>query len=190
MARLLEKYRREVVPLLCQRFGKRNPLAVARLEKVVINMGISKGTDSEKRLEGAARDLALITGQKPIVTRARRSISGFKVRRGDKVGLKVTLRGRRMYEFLDRLICTAIPRIRDFRGLSPDSFDAMGNYSFGLSEQTVFPEIDIDKVEHIQGMDITITISGGSREESLVLLQALGMPFRRTSGPGAAAGGG
>jgi len=179
MARLLERYRNEVAPLLGREFGKKNVLAVARIKKIVINMGISKSPESEKHLEEARRDLALIAGQRPIITLARASVSGFKLREGDPIGLKATLRGRRMYEFLDRLISTAIPRIRDFRGLSPTSFDAAGNFTMGLNEQTVFPEINLDKVEHVQGMDITIVVSGGSREESLALLRALGMPFRK-----------
>jgi large subunit ribosomal protein L5 len=178
MARLLEKYRKEIVPHLQQQFGKKNVHAVAKITKVVINMGIGKDADSDKRMEECTRDLSLITGQKPIQTTARGSIAGFKLRKGEKIGLKVTLRGARMYEFLDRLISTAVPRIRDFRGLNPNAFDAGGNYTMGLNEQIVFPEIDIDKVQFTQGMNISVVFINGSKEESLELLRGLGMPFR------------
>jgi len=179
MARLLEKYKNEVVPKLMEQFGLKNKLAVPRLEKIVVNMGVGRAVENPKRLEEAMRALSLITGQKPKVCRAKASVSGFKVRKGAAIGCKVTLRGRRMYEFLDRLISVAIPRIRDFRGLRPDSFDGRGNYNFGISEQYVFPEIDPDDYEFTQGMDINFTITGGSDERSLALLTLLGMPFRR-----------
>lgn len=188
MARLLDQYRTEVVPGLREQFGKDNDLAVARIEKIVLNIGVGTGPDAEKHLEEHARDLSLITGQKPVETRARKSVAGFHLRKGDKIGLKVTLRGRRMYEFLDRLISVAIPRIRDFRGLSRGGFDHGGNYNLGLTEQTVFPEINPDKVDHSQGMNIAIVIQRGSPEESLALLRALGMPFGRESGEGAEGG--
>ena len=188
MARLLDQYRTEVVAGLREQFGKDNDLAVARIEKIVLNIGVGKGPDTDKHMEEHARDLSLISGQRPVVTRARKSVAGFHLRKGDKIGLKVTLRGQRMYEFLDRLISVAIPRIRDFRGLSPDGFDRAGNFNLGLTEQTVFPEINPDKVDHVQGMDIAIVIQGGSPEESLALLRGLGMPFRREGGAGAEAG--
>jgi large subunit ribosomal protein L5 len=179
MARLLDAYREKIVPELKSRFGYTNTLAVPRLEKIVVNMGVGKATENKKRLEDAAKDLAAITGQKPLITRARKSVSAFKLRQGNEIGCKVTLRGKRMYEFLDRLISLAMPRIRDFRGFSPDSFDRSGNYTLGLAEQLVFPEINIDKVEFVQGMDITIVITGGSREASRELLRMMGFPFRR-----------
>jgi large subunit ribosomal protein L5 len=187
MARLMDKYRTEVVPALCKQFGKSNSLAVAKIQKVVINIGVGKDDDTEKRLEEGVRDLTVIAGQRPIQTVARASIAGFKLRKGEKIGLKVTLRGKRMYEFLDRLIATAVPRIRDFRGLSPTAFDKDGNYTMGLAEKTVFPEVNIDKVEYNQGMNITIVMTGKSKEESFELLRQLGMPFRV---PGTEAAGG
>jgi len=178
MARLLDQYKEKVAPELIKKFGHTNRMAAPRLTKVVVNMGVGKATENKKRLEDAARDLAAITGQKPLITRARKSVSAFKVRQGNEIGCKVTLRGKRMYEFLDRLISLAIPRIRDFRGLSPNSFDRSGNYTLGLAEQLVFPEINIDKVEFVQGMDITLGITGGSVEASRELLRLLGFPFR------------
>jgi large subunit ribosomal protein L5 len=179
MARLLDAYKEKVVPELKKKFGYANTLAVPRLEKVVVNMGVGKATENKKRLEDAVKDMAAITGQKPLTTRARKSVSAFKLRQGNEIGCKVTLRGKRMYEFLDRLISLAMPRIRDFRGFSPDSFDKSGNYTLGLAEQSVFPEINIDKVEFVQGMDITIVITGGSVEASRELLRMMGFPFRR-----------
>ena len=178
MARLLEQYRNEIVPRMKERFGYTNALAVPRIEKIVINMGIGEAIREPKLLESATRDLAVIAGQKPIVTLARTSVSGFKLRKGMKIGCKVTLRGLRMYEFLDRLISTAIPRVRDFRGLNPNSFDKAGNFSMGVSEQTIFPEVNIDKVETPQGMDVVMTIKSSSPAESLELLRLFGMPFR------------
>jgi large subunit ribosomal protein L5 len=182
MARLLDAYKEKVVPELKKRFGYANTLAVPRVEKIVVNMGVGKATENKKRLEDAVKDLAAITGQKPLITRARKSVSAFKLRRGNEIGCKVTLRGKRMYEFLDRLISLAMPRIRDFRGFSPESFDKFGNYTLGLAEQLVFPEINIDKVEFVQGMDITIVVTGGSAEASRELLRMLGFPFRREPG--------
>jgi large subunit ribosomal protein L5 len=178
MARLLEKYRKEVVPALMERLGLTNALAVPRLAKIVVSMGVGKATTEKTRLEAAVKDLATITGQHPLITRAKTSISGFKVRQGMPVGCCVTLRGRRMYEFLDRLINVVIPRIRDFRGLTP-SFDGSGNYSLGLDEQIVFPEIAIDKLEHVQGMNITIVVRNADDGKALELLSLLGMPFAR-----------
>ena len=178
MARLIEKYKNEIVPELMQRFGYTNAMAVPRLEKVVVNMGVGRATESKKRLEDAQRDLAVITGQKPAVTRAKKSVAAFRVRTGNEIGCKVTLRGWRMYEFLDRLISIVIPRIRDFRGFLATAFDGRGNYTLGLSEQGVFPEINLDKVEFVQGMDITMRITGNSDEASHELLRLLGFPFR------------
>ncbi len=180
MARLLEKYRNEIVPKMMERFGYTNRLACPRLEKIVVNMGVGEVTREAKQLEVVAKDLALITGQKPLVTKARGSVSGFKIRRGMSIGCKVTLRGPRMYEFLDRLISVTIPRIRDFRGLNPDSFDKFGHYSMGLGEQTVFPEVSIDTIQFTQGMDIAFVITRSSREESFELLRLFGMPFRES----------
>jgi large subunit ribosomal protein L5 len=178
MARLREMYRAEIMPSPMERFGIENRMAVPRLEKITVNMGVGKATENRKFLDDAARDLSLITGQKPKTTVSRRSVAGFKVREGNAVGCAVTLRGKRMYEFLDRLIAIVIPRIRDFRGLSPRAFDGRGNYSMGLSEQIVFPEIDLDSVEHTQGMNVTITVKNATDEMSFELLRGLGMPFR------------
>jgi large subunit ribosomal protein L5 len=174
----MELYRQQVIPQLMERFGYRNRLAVPRLEKIVVNMGVGRATENRKRLEDAQRDLATITGQKPVVTRARKSVSAFKLRKGNEIGCKVTLRGRRMYEFLDRLISLAVPRIRDFQGFPTTSFDGGGNCSVGVAEQAVFPEVDIDKVEFVQGMDVTLRITGGSDEASREMLHMLGFPFR------------
>ncbi len=181
MARLLEKYRNEVVPELQKRLGIKNPLAVPRLVKIVVNMGVGRAAQPKERhiLEEVARHLALITGQKPLVTKARKSVSGFRIRRGFPVGLKVTLRGRRMYEFLDRLITLAIPRVRDFRGLDPEAFDGHGNYTFGVTEQLIFPEIDPDDVHHTQGMHITLVTTAKTDDQARELLALLGLPFRR-----------
>ena len=178
MVRLKNKYAEEVVPALMERFSIENRMAVPRLDKITVNMGVGQATENRKFLEDASRDLGVITGQKPKINAARRSVSGFRLREGNAIGCMVTLRGRRMYEFLDRLISIVIPRIRDFRGLSPRAFDGRGNYSMGLSEQIVFPEIDLDSVEHTQGMNVTITIKNGTDETSFELLKGLGMPFR------------
>ncbi len=178
MARLLERYRKDVVPALRSELHRDNLLSLPRLDKVVVSMGVGLALQDKKRLENAARDLAQITGQKPIVCKARKSVSNFKVRAGNETGLKVTLRGRRMYEFLDRLINVAIPRVRDFRGLDPQSFDGRGNYSMGITEQTIFPEIDADKVEFQQGMNVTIVTTARNDREALRLLALMGMPFR------------
>ena len=178
MARLKEKYKEEVVPALMERFSLENRMAVPRLDKVTVNMGVGEATENKKFLEDASHDLSVITGQKPKINAARRSVSGFRLREGNPIGCMVTLRGKRMFEFLDRLISIVIPRIRDFRGLSPRSFDGRGNYSMGLSEQIVFPEIDLDSIEHTQGMNVTLTIKNGTDEMSFELLKGLGMPFR------------
>jgi len=178
MARLLEKYRSEVVPELKKALGTQNVLALPRLDKIVVSMGVGKALENKNFLDAAAKDLAAITGQKPVVTRARKSVAGFKLRKGQEIGLKVTLRGGRMYEFLDRLVSIVIPRIRDFRGLSPRAFDGAGNYNLGISEQVVFPEINIDKIEFVQGMNVTICVRARDREGSFELLKRLGFPFR------------
>jgi large subunit ribosomal protein L5 len=178
MARLQEKYRNEIRPKLQESFGYTNVHAVPRLQKITVNMGIGKARENAKHLEDAMRDLGRITGQKPVVTRARKSIAQFHIRDGYPVGCCVTLRGKRMYEFLDRLIAVTIPRIRDFRGVK-EKLDGRGNYSMGLNDQLVFPEIDPDKVEFQQGMNITMRITGGRDDVSKELLKGLGLPFRR-----------
>jgi len=176
--RLKVRYDAEVVPAMVRKFGYPNRLAVPRVEKITVSMGVGKATENAKVMDAAVADLALITGQKPIVTRSRHAISQFRLRQGQAVGCKVTLRGARMYEFLDRLISVVIPRIRDFRGLRRNSFDGRGNYNMGLPDQLVFPEIQLDKVEHSQGMNITITVRNGTDESSMELLRLFGMPFR------------
>ncbi len=179
MARLQEKYKSEVVPELKKQLQTDNDLALPRLDKIVISMGIGKAIENKNLLDAASKDLATISGQKPMVTRARKSVANFKLRKGQQIGLKVTLRGARMYEFLDRLISIVIPRIRDFRGLSPRAFDQAGNYNLGISEQIVFPEINIDKMEFVQGMNITIGVKARRSGDSFELLKRLGVPFRQ-----------
>ena len=176
--RLLEKYNSEVMPALAEQFGRKNRLSLPRLEKIVINMGVGSATSEKKHLEEALGALTMLSGQKPIVTLGRKSIAGFRLREGMAIGCKATLRGRRMYEFLDRLISMALPRVRDFRGLSPNAFDGHGNYSLGLTEQLVFPELNPDKYTHTQGMNITLVTSTDSDDESRELLRKLGMPLR------------
>jgi large subunit ribosomal protein L5 len=176
-ARLRRRYREELLPTLQRELGLSNPMQVPGLEKVVVNMGIGDALKDSRMLEAAVEDLATITGQKPVVTKARKSIAGFKLREGMAIGAKVTLRGDRMWEFIDRLISTAIPRIRDFRGLDPRAFDGHGNYTLGLTEQLIFPEIDYDKVAKVRGMDITIVTTGKDDEQGRALLVALGFPF-------------
>ncbi len=173
-----ERYRKEILPELRKELGYRNDMEVPRLEKIVVNMGVGEGAHDPRAIDASMSDLAIITGQKPKLCRAKRSIAGFKLRTGMSVGCKVTLRGDRMYEFLDRLISTAIPRVRDFRGLDPRSFDGRGNYSFGLDEQLVFPEIDYDKIDKIRGMDIAIVTTARTDAEGLALLKKFGMPFK------------
>ena len=175
--RLLDVYRKQILPHLMSSFGYTNPYQVPRLTKIVVNMGAGEAAHDAKVLEEAQQHLALITGQKPLVTRAKKAISNFHIKRGDVVGLKVTLRGHRMYEFLDRLVSVALPRIRDFRGISPRGVDGSGNYSLGLAEQTIFPEIDADKILKVLGMDITIVTTATQNDETLALLRAFGMPF-------------
>jgi large subunit ribosomal protein L5 len=178
MARLMERYQKEIAPRLAEKFGRKNRLSLPRLEKIVVNMGVGKALQDKNRLQQSAEQLAQITGQRPQITRAKQSISGFRLREGNEIGCRVTLRGRRMYEFLDRLISIALPRIRDFRGVNPKSFDGHGNYSLGLSEQMVFPEIDPDKVTFTQGMDVTFVTTTKSDDEARELLRQFGMPFR------------
>lgn len=180
MAQLLQRYRDEIVPMLQEKLGRTNVLSLPRLEKIVVSMGLGKSRDEPKRTEAAMEDLAIITGQKPVLTKAKKSVAAFHLREGVVVGAKVTMRGRRMYEFLDRLINLATPRIRDFRGMDPNAFDGRGNYSMGVTEQLVFPEVHVDKVQFQQGMNITIVItSSRSDEESRNLLEGFGFPFRR-----------
>lgn len=179
LPRLKEKYLREIVPALMGDFGYANVMQVPRLERVAINIGLGEAIQNPKALESAERDLATISGQHPVITRAKKSIAGFKLRTGMPIGMKVTLRGRRMYEFLDRLLNAVIPRIRDFRGVTRNSFDGRGNYSLGLRDQLIFPEIDYDKVDKARGLEVTIVTTALSDEEGRRLLELLGMPFVR-----------
>jgi large subunit ribosomal protein L5 len=177
MARLKEYYKTTIVPELTKQFEYENPMQVPKITKIVLNIGSGEFSD-KKILDNAMGDLEKISGQKPVVTKARKSVAGFKIREGWPVGCKVTLRGERMYEFLDRLVSIAIPRIRDFRGLNPKAFDGRGNYALGVSEQIIFPEIDYDKIDKIRGMDITITTTAESNDEGRALLRAFSFPFR------------
>ncbi|MBW3625626.1 MAG: 50S ribosomal protein L5 [Armatimonadetes bacterium] len=178
MARLKERYRSEILPGLVKEFGFDNVMQAPRLEKIVLNMGVGAALQDPKALDGAVRDMTTITGQRPVVTTAKKSIAAFKIREGMRIGCKVTLRGERMYEFLDRLVNVALPRVRDFQGLNPNSFDGRGNYSLGLKEQLVFPEIDYDRIDRVRGMDVIINTTAKNDEEARSLLRALGMPFR------------
>jgi large subunit ribosomal protein L5 len=180
MARLQEKYKNEIGPALKERFAYKNPMAVPRLKKIVVSMGIGDAGTEKTKLEVAQKQLALIAGQKPIVIKAHKSVSNFKLREGMPVGLKVTLRGVRMFEFLDHLVSLAIPRVKDFRGLNPSGFDGRGNYNMGLVEQSVFPEIDPASITFTQGMNIALQTSAGTDEEARELLRGLGMPFRES----------
>ncbi len=186
-ARLKARYNEEILPALVERFGYSTPMRAPRITKVTVNMGVGDAKQDSKMLEAASEQLGTITGQRPNVRRARKSIAQFKVREGMPVGVAVTLRGARSYEFLDRLMSVAIPRIRDFRGLNPRSFDGRGNYSMGVREQIIFPEVDYDEVDQVRGLDITITTTAQSDDEAFALLEALGMPFAREGRPGAAA---
>lgn len=177
--RLRSRYRDEIRAAVQAQLGLPNPMMTPRLDKIVLNMGVGDAVVQARLLEGAVADMAVIAGQKPVVTRAKRSLAGFKLREGQAIGCKATLRGDRMYEFFDRLISLAIPRIRDFRGLSPKSFDGHGNYTFGATEQLIFPEIDYDKVDATRGMDITIVTTANNDEAGRALLEAFGFPFRR-----------
>ncbi|MCL4516135.1 MAG: 50S ribosomal protein L5 [Firmicutes bacterium] len=176
--RLKEKYAKEVVPALKERFKYQNPMEVPRIDKVIINMGVGAAAADAKAMDGAVSDLTAIAGQKPVVTRAKKSIANFKIREGMAIGSKVTLRGERMYEFLDKLFNIALPRIRDFRGVSPKSLDGRGNYTLGIKEQLIFPEINYDKVDKVRGMDITLVTTARNDEQAMELLRLMGMPFR------------
>jgi large subunit ribosomal protein L5 len=178
MARLMEKYRKEIMPALASKFGRTNPMSLPRLQKIVVNMGVGKAVQEKARMEQAAEQLTQITGQRAQITKAKRAVSGFRLRENLEIGCRVTLRGKRMFEFLDRLLNLALPRIRDFRGVNPKSFDGNGNYSMGLVEQNVFPEINPDKVTFTQGMDVTFVTSTSQDDEARELLRAFGMPFR------------
>lgn len=178
MARLKDKYQKEILPRLKERFKYKNNLEVPRLEKIVINVGLGEAVAEPKFLEAVVGELAAITGQKPIATKARKSIAGFKIRAGMTIGCKVTLRGNRMYEFFDRLVNVALPRVRDFRGISPSSFDGKGNFTLGIKEQTIFPEISYEKIPMVHGMDITLITTAKSNEEARELLKLSGMPFQ------------
>ena len=179
MSRLKEIYQKEIVPILIEDFGYGNVMQVPRLVKVVVNIGLGEALQDAKALDGATRDLSTITGQQPIITRARRSIAAFKLREGMAIGAKVTLRGRRMYDFVDRLLNVALPRQRDFRGLSRDAFDGRGNYTLGLEEQLIWPEIQYDSIDKVRGMEISIVTTAKTDEEARRLLTLLGMPFKR-----------
>ena len=178
--RLLERYRKEIVPALMEEFGFKTPMRVPRVTKVVLNVGVGEALDNAKALDGAVEDLRTITGQQPVITRARRSIAGFKLREGRAIGVKVDLRGERMWAFLDRLMNVALPRTRDFRGVSPDAFDGRGNYTLGVREQLLFPEIDYDKIDKVRGFEVTIVTTARNDEEGRRLLALLGMPFRQS----------
>jgi large subunit ribosomal protein L5 len=182
--RLKERYTNEIVPRLKDELGLGNVMQVPTITKIVLNCGVGQATQQASLLDGAVTDLGIITGQKPLVTKAKKSIATFKLREGNAIGAKVTLRGDRMWEFYDRLVSLAIPRIRDFRGLNPKSFDGRGNYTFGVTEQLIFPEIDYDKIDTVRGMDITICTSARTDDEARALLAALGFPFRRTEAQG------
>ncbi len=177
--RLKAKYDEEIRPKLKESLGFSNIMQVPRMEKIVLNVGVGRALQQASQLEGAVRDLEIVTGQKPVVTRARKSVAGFKLRAGNAIGVKVTLRGDRMWEFFDRLVSISIPRIRDFRGLNPKSFDGKGNYTFGVTEQLIFAEIDYDKVDAVRGMDITIVTSAETDEAGRALLSAFNFPFKR-----------
>jgi large subunit ribosomal protein L5 len=178
MARLKDRYNEEIAPALKTRFGIENPMRIPRLEKIVVNMGVGEASQNSRALDGAMEDLAKITGQKAQPRRARKSIAGFKIREGMPVGARVTLRGEQMWEFLDRLVSVALPRVRDFRGISPNSFDGHGNYALGLSEQLIFPEISYDAIDATRGLDVAVVTTTESDEEARELLRLLGMPFR------------
>jgi len=182
--RLLERYQKEVLPALGKKLGRKNLMSLPRIKKIVVNMGVGSAVAEKKNLEDAVAAMTQITGQKPLVTKARKAISGFKLREGLQIGCKVTLRGARMFEFLDRLVSLALPRVRDFRGLEPNAFDGQGNYSLGLSEQLVFPELNPDKFTRVQGMNVTIVISRHSNDESRELLRGLGFPFKADEAKG------
>ncbi|MBO4887553.1 MAG: 50S ribosomal protein L5 [Firmicutes bacterium] len=177
MSRMKENYKNNIVPGMIKKFGYSNPMEVPKLDKIVINMGVGEAKENPKALEGAIADLTQIAGQKPIITKAKKSIANFKVREGMQIGCKVTLRGEKMYDFADRLISLALPRVRDFRGVSADSFDGRGNYALGIKEQLIFPEISYDKIDKVRGMDIVFVTTAKTDEEAKELLALMGMPF-------------
>ncbi|WP_067621093.1 50S ribosomal protein L5 [Alicyclobacillus acidiphilus] len=179
MTRLEEMYRSQVVPALMKEFNYTNAMQAPRVEKVVINMGLGEATQNSKVIDSAVEDLVAIAGQKPVVTRAKKSIAGFRLRQGMPIGVKVTLRGERMYHFLDKLMNVALPRVRDFRGVSPKAFDGRGNYTLGLREQLIFPEIEYDKIDKVRGMEVVVVTTAKTDEEARALLTELGMPFRK-----------
>lgn len=178
MARLFEQYKQEIIPKMMDKYAYKSIMQVPKLEKIVINIGVGEAIQNPKALDGAVNDLMLISGQKPIITKAKKSIAGFKLREGMPIGCKVTLRGERMYDFLNRLVNIVLPRVRDFRGISPQAFDGRGNYSLGIKEQTIFPEIEYDKIDKIRGLEIIIVTSAKTDEEARELLKSMGMPFR------------
>ena len=179
MAKLHDIYRQEVIKKLTEQFGYKTVMQVPRIEKITLNMGVGEAVADKKVLENAVKDMTAISGQKPLITKVRKSVAGFKIREGYPIGCKVTLRGERMWDFLERLICIAMPRIRDFRGVSSKSFDGRGNYSMGVREQIIFPEVEFDKVDAIRGMDVTITTSAKTDDEARALLAAFNFPFRK-----------
>src|SRR5688572_7655055 len=183
MARLKEKYREEIIPELMKEFGYSNVMQTPKLEKIVVNVGLGEAISNAKALESAVSDISAITGQRPVVTRAKKSIAAFKLRAGMPIGAMVTLRGERMYEFLDRMVAITLPRIRDFRGVSPNSFDGRGNYTLGFQEQLAFPEIDYDKIDRARGLEVSLVTTANTDEEGRRLLALLGMPFARTEQP-------
>ena len=179
MNRLKEKYQQEIVPALVEKFNYSSLMAVPKLEKIVVNMGVGDAVSNSKALDAAVEELASITSQKPLITKAKKSIAGFKLREGMPIGAKVTLRGERMYEFLDKLVSVSLPRVRDFRGISKKAFDGRGNYTLGVKEQLIFPEIDYDKVDKVRGMDVVIVTTANTDEEARELLTQMGMPFQK-----------
>lgn len=179
MSRLIQKYNDEIVDAMMKKFGYTNKLEVPKIEKIVVNMGVGEAKDNQKVLDAAVKDMTTITGQKPLVISAKKSVAAFKVREGMKIGCKVTLRGKRMYEFADRLINLSLPRVRDFRGVNPNSFDGRGNYAMGIKEQIIFPEIEYDKIDKVRGMDIIFVTTAKTDEEARELLSLFGMPFQK-----------
>ena len=178
MARLKERYQKEIAPAIAKQFGIKNPMAIPRLDKIIVNMGMGEAVANAKVLDVAVEELKVIVGQKPVITKAKKSIASFKLRQGMPIGVVVTLRGERMYEFFDRLVSVALPRVRDFRGVSPKAFDGRGNYTIGIKEQLIFPEIDFNKVDKTRGMNISIVTTARDDDQARGLLKALGMPFR------------
>lgn len=179
MARLKEKYNTEIAAAMQKKFGYKNVMQVPKLEKIVINMGVGEAKDNAKALESAARDMEIIAGQKPVITRAKKSVANFKIREGLAIGCKVTLRGEKMYDFADRLISLALPRVRDFHGVNPNAFDGRGNYALGIKEQLIFPEIEYDKIDKVRGMDVIFVTTAKTDEEARELLTLFGMPFNK-----------